>query len=235
MRRPPFFVTGTDTGVGKTFISSALLRLARGRGLRCIGMKPIAAGCRLDAGLLRSDDALALISASATTLDYETINPVALAPPIAPHVAAAQAGLALRAGDLAAHCRTVVSQDVDMVLIEGAGGWRVPINDTETLADVCIDLQAAVILVVGMKLGCLNHALLTATAVDQAGLDLAGWIANSVTGAMPCLDENVNTLRTRLQAPCLGVVPYLGCVEPSAAQPFLDLDPLLARTRPRAL
>ena len=228
MRRRPFFVTGTDTGVGKTFISSALLRLARGRGLRCIGMKPIAAGCRLDAGTLRSDDALALISASATTLDYATINPVALEPPIAPHIAAAQAGRTLRATDLTALCRTVAVQDVDFVLIEGAGGWRLPINDTETLADVCIELQAAVILVVGMKLGCLNHALLTAAAIEQAGLDLVGWIANSVTEAMPCLDENVDTLRTRLRAPCLGVVPHLGSVEPSAAQPFLDLDPLFS-------
>ncbi len=228
MPRKPFFVTGTDTDVGKTFISSALLGLARGRGLRCIGMKPVAAGCRLEAGTLRSDDALALISASATTLDYETINPIALEPHIAPHIAAAQAGRTLSAADLTAQCRAVVAQDVDFVLIEGAGGWLVPINDTETLADVCIDLQAAVVLVVGMKLGCLNHALLTAAAIEQAGLDLAGWIANSVREAMPCLDENVATLRTRLQAPCLGVVPHLGPVEPSAAQPFLNLDPLLS-------
>jgi len=228
MRRQPFFVTGTDTDVGKTFITSALLGLARGRGLRCIGMKPIAAGCRLEAGRLRNDDALALISASATTLDYETINPIALAPRIAPHIAAAQAGRTLRATDLTAHCRAVMAQDVDLLLIEGAGGWLVPINDTETLADVCLELQAEVILVVGMKLGCLNHALLTAAAIEQAGLRLAGWIANSVREAMPLLDENVDTLRTRLRAPCLGVVPRLESVEPSAAEPFLDLDPLLS-------
>jgi len=228
MRRKPFFVTGTDTAVGKTFISSALLGLARTRGLRCIGMKPIAAGCRLEAGTLRNDDAIALISASATTLDYATLNPVALAPHIAPHIAAAQVGRTLRAADLTAHCRAVVARNVDLVLIEGAGGWLVPINDTETLADVCVALQVAVILVVGMKLGCLNHALLTAAAIERAGLDLAGWVANSVTEAMPCLDENVDTLRARLRAPCLGVVPHLGSVEPSAAQPFLELDPLLS-------
>ena len=228
MRRQPFFVTGTDTGVGKTFIASAMLRLARGRGLRGVGMKPIAAGCRLEAGTLRNDDALALISANAITLDYETVNPIALAPHIAPHIAAAQAGHTIRATELTAHCRALAARDVDLVLIEGAGGWLVPINDTETLADVCIALQAAVILVVGMKLGCLNHALLTATAIERAGLDLAGWIANSVTGAMPCLAENVDTLRTRLRAPCLGIVPHLGAVGPSAAQPFLDLDPLLS-------
>ena len=228
MTRQPFFVTGTDTAVGKTFITSALLGVARGRGLRCIGMKPVAAGCRLEAGSLRNDDALALISASATTLDYETINPIALEPHIAPHIAIAQAGRTVHATDLTAHCRAVGAQDVDLVLIEGAGGWLVPLNDTETLADVCTELQAAVILVVGMKLGCLNHALLTAAAIEQAGLDFAGWVANSVTGAMPCLAENVDTLRTRLRAPCLGVVPHLGSVEPSAAQPFLDLNPLLA-------
>ena len=121
-----------------------------------------------------------------------------------------------------------MAQDVDLLLIEGAGGWLVPINDTETLADVCLELQAEVILVVGMKLGCLNHALLTAAAIEQAGLRLAGWIANSVREAMPLLDENVDTLRTRLRAPCLGVVPRLESVEPSAAEPFLDLDPLLS-------
>ena len=228
MRHQPFFVVGTDTDVGKTFITSALLGLARGRGLRCIGMKPIAAGCRMDAGSLRSDDALSLIAASGTHLDYETINPIAFEPHIAPHIAAAQAGRALRAADLTAHCRAVVARDVDLVLIEGAGGWLVPINDTETLADVCVELNAAVILVVGMTLGCLNHALLTAAAIETAGLDLAGWVANSVTGPMSCLDENIETLRTRFRAPCLGVVPRLGAAEPSAAQPFLDLDPLLS-------
>ena len=228
MRRGPFFVTGTDTGVGKTFISCALLGLARERGLRCLGMKPIAAGCRLETGRLVNDDALALISASATTLDYETINPVSLAPPIAPHIAAARAGRTIRATDLTAHCRAVAARDVDFVLVEGAGGWLVPINDTETLADVSVELRAAVILVIGMRLGCLNHALLTAAAVERAGLELAGWVANSVRETMPCLDENVDTLRTRLEAPCLGVVPHLGPVEPSAAQPFLDLELLLS-------
>ena len=219
MRRRAFFVVGTDTDVGKTFISSALLGLARARGLRCIGMKPIAAGCRLDAGSLRSDDALSLMSASATHLDYETINPIAFEPHIAPHIAAAQAGHTLRAADLTAYCRAVVAQEVDFVLIEGAGGWLVPINDTETLADVCVELNAAVLLVV---------ALLTAAAIETAGLDLAGWVANSVTGPMSCLDENVDTLRTRFRAPCLGVVPRLGAAEPSAAHPFLDLAPLLS-------
>jgi dethiobiotin synthetase len=228
MRPRPFFVVGTDTDVGKTFISSALLGLARGRGLRCIGMKPIAAGCRLDAGSLRSDDALSLMSASDTQVEYETINPIAFKPHIAPHIAAAQAGRALRAADLTAHCRAVLARAVDFVLIEGAGGWLVPINDTETLADVCVELNAAVILVVGMKLGCLNHALLTAAAIERVGLELAGWVANSVTGPMSCLDENVDTLRERLRAPCLGVVPRLGAVDPSAAQPFLNLDPLLS-------
>ena len=224
MRRQPFFAAGTDTAVGTTFITSALLGVARGRGLRGIGMKPIAAGCRLEAGTRRSDDALALISASASILDYETINPIALKP----HIAAAQAGRTLRATDLTAHRRAVMARDIDRLLIEGAGGWLVPINDTETLADVCVALKAAVILVVGMKLGCLNHALLTAAAIEQAGLRLAGWIANSVREAMPLLDENVDTLRTRLRAPCLGVVPRLESVEPSAAEPFLDLDPLLS-------
>jgi len=226
MRCNSFFVTGSDTNVGKTFVSCALLRSAKQRGLRCAGIKPIAAGCRVNNGVLHNDDALALITASSTSLDYETVNPIALEPPIAPHIAAAQVGRELCADDLTAHCRTVTDRDIDFVLIEGAGGWLVPINHTETLADVCVKLHASVILVVGMKLGCLNHALLTAAAIEHAGLKLAGWIANSATKVEFDLDENVATLRTWLQAPCLGVVPHLVSAGPSSAQSFLDIDPL---------
>lgn len=224
----PFFVTGTDTEVGKTFIATALLWLARERGLRCAALKPIAAGCSRENGQLVNDDALQLIAASGTDLDYGTVNPIALEPAIAPHIAAEQAGITLCATKLGAHCRAALGGDVEFAIVEGAGGWFVPLNASETLADVCLDLGARPILVVGMKLGCLNHALLTAHAIARAGGELAGWVANCAGPQMPVFDENVATLRERLSAPCLGVVPYLGtdASAPSAAE-HLDIGPLL--------
>ncbi|MCY4015295.1 MAG: dethiobiotin synthase [Gammaproteobacteria bacterium] len=224
----PYFVTGTDTEVGKTVIAAALLSLARDRGLRCVALKPVAAGCSRENGQLVNDDALQLIAASGTDLDYGTVNPVALEPAIAPHIAADQTGIELSAGQLSAHCRAALAGDVDFAIVEGAGGWFVPLNVTETLADVCLDLGARPILVVGMKLGCLNHALLTAEAIAQAGGEMAGWVANCPQPEMPFFEENVATLREHLSAPCLGVVPHLGpAASPQAAALHLDIRPLL--------
>lgn len=227
MPRRVFFVTGTDTEVGKTFVSAALLELARARGLACAALKPVAAGCVRSSGRLVNDDALQLIAASGADLDYGTVNPVALEPPIAPHIAAVQAGITLSAAELAAHCGSALSGDVDFAVVEGAGGWLVPLNENETLADVALGIGAEAILVVGMRLGCINHALLTAAAIAAAGARLAGWVANCVTGGMPVFDENVATLRARLPAPCLGVVPFLGAgAAPRAAREYLDIAPL---------
>ena len=214
-----YFVTGTDTGVGKTFITSALLRAARARGLACVGYKPIAAGATLRDGALRNEDALELIAAAQSEHDYADINPVVLRPAIAPHIALAQIGRHVSARELATAC-----PEAAFTLVEGAGGWFVPLNERETLADVCTALGAKVILVVAMKLGCLNHALLTAAAIKRAGLDLAGWVANCFGDPMPCLTENVDTLRQRLPGPCLGTVPNVG--GPQDAARFLDLEPL---------
>lgn len=224
--RRTLFVTGTDTEVGKTLIACALLTLARERGLTCLGLKPVAAGCFDDHGQWRNDDALALMSAAQSDADYQTVNPVALEPPIAPHIALQLAGRRVSAAELAAHCRAAAAAGADFVIVEGAGGWLVPIDDRDTLAEVCIGTGADVILVVGMKLGCLNHALLTERAVRSSGLQLAGWVANSTTGTMPHLDANVTTLKKRLEAPCLGVVPHLE--DGAGAEAFLDIDPLLA-------
>lgn len=215
-----YFVTGTDTGVGKTFIAGALLRAARARGLDCVGYKPIAAGATLRDGALVNEDALELIAAAETERDYVNINPVVLEPAIAPHIALAQAGRHVTATELAAAC----PEGAAFTLVEGAGGWFVPLNDRETLADVCATLGAKVILVIAMKLGCLNHALLTADAIEGAGLKLAGWVANSPGDPMPFLAENIDTLRQRLPGPCLGVVPHLGRSEDAVR--FLDLDRL---------
>ena len=215
-----YFVTGTDTGVGKTFIASALLRAARARGLACLGYKPIAAGATLRDGTLVNEDALELIAAAGTDRDYADINPVVLRPAIAPHIALAQAGRQVTARELAAAC----PEGAEFTLVEGAGGWLVPLNDRESLADVCADLGAKVILVISMKLGCLNHALLTAEAIERAGLELAGWVANCPDDPMPFLTENIDTLRQRLAAPCLGTVPRVA--SPHDAVEFLDLGPL---------
>ena len=228
MQRTPYFVTGTDTEIGKTFIAAALLELARARGLRCIALKPVAAGCTDVGGELVNDDALQLIAASGTDLDYRTVNPIALEPAIAPHIAAAQAGVDLDAARLSRHCLDALAADIDFAIVEGAGGWFVPLNATETLADVCLGIGARPILTVGMKLGCLNHALLTARAIASAGAELAGWVANCPTPEMPVFEENVATLGERLPAPCLGVVPYLGSdATHSDATPHLDIEPLL--------
>lgn len=222
----PVFVTGTDTDVGKTFVATALLRLARSRGLRCVAVKPVAAGCEWRDGELVNDDALALLAASESGQGYRAVNPVALEPAIAPHIAAAEAGASLRVEDLAARCRETLAAEHDFALIEGAGGWLVPLGDGVTLADLCVALAARPVLVVGMKLGCLNHALLTAAAIAAAGLELAGWVANSPGPPMPRLEANIATLRDRLNAPCLGVVPHCS---PAEARRHLDIEPLLAK------
>lgn len=225
-----FFVTGTNTEVGKTWISQALLLAAGAKGLRTVAVKPVAAGCDETPDGLRNQDALALQQAVTAKLDYERINPVALEPPIAPHIAAESAGVELSVDFLADCCRRVLSEPHDFALIEGAGGWRVPLNRNETLADLAARLETPVILVVGMGLGCLNHALLTAEAIQRDGLTLAGWVANSTGPAMACLEENTSTLESRLSAPLLGRVPFLPGGPAATAAPYLDLAPLLSHS-----
>lgn len=227
MATKTFFVTGTDTEVGKTLVSAAILGMARQRGLRCEGIKPVAAGCRWQDGRLVNDDALALMSASDTNLDYQSVNPIALEPPIAPHIAAAKVGRTLEVESLAAACREILQGDLDLAVIEGAGGWLVPLNDRDTLADLCAALEATVILVVAMKLGCINHALLTAKAIAELKLEFAGWVGNCVGEEMPCLHENIATLQGGLQAPCLGILPHIDDALPQSAWRHLQIEHLL--------
>ncbi len=218
-----WFVTGTDTEVGKTAISCALLHAAAQAGLCTAAVKPVAAGCD-EAG--HNDDALALQAAMTQELPYAQINPVALAEPIAPHIAAERAGKRIQASRLAGLCRGVIHGKADFVLIEGAGGWRVPLNPRETLADLARELNVGVILVVGMRLGCINHALLTAEAIRRDGLPLAGWVANQVGERMSCHEENIATLRRWLPAPCLGEVPFMAPFDPVRAAKYLDISVL---------
>ncbi len=220
-----WFVTGTDTEVGKTAVCCALLEAARAAGLSTAAVKPVAAGCDAEG---RNEDALLLQRHMSLPLDYHTVNPVALAEPIAPHIAAQREGRALRVGDLAAGCREVLERGADLTLVEGAGGWRVPLSAGETLAGLAAALRLPVILVVGMRLGCLNHALLTAEAVRRDGLTLAGWVANTPGEPMSCYAENRDTLQSLLPAPLLGELPALRPFDPARAAAALDIRRLVA-------
>lgn len=204
-----YFVTGTDTDVGKTLVAAGLLAAAKKLGITTLAIKPIAAGCESSSQGLRNDDALQLMAQMSEKLAYEQVNPVALAPAIAPHIAAQQAKQTLALQPLVSHCQSVLKNPVGMALIEGAGGWRLPLNDSEYLSGLPQALGIPVILVVGMKLGCLNHALLTAEAIANDGVQVAGWVANCVDANMSCFEENLQTLKDRISAPLLGVVPYL--------------------------
>jgi len=229
MAKKSFFVTGTDTHVGKTLIAAGLLWAAKDKGLTTAALKPVAAGCANTEQGLRNSDALLLQSVITAPLSYEQINPYALQAPIAPHIAAGLEGRSLSVDRLSGFCRGVLAQG-DLVLLEGAGGWRVPLNSRETLADLAKNLRLPVIMVVGMRLGCINHALLTYEAIVRDGLPLAAWVANCVDADMPALEENIQTLRAGIAAPCLGVIPFLaqpspdrvaGCFEASEVQKLM--------------
>ncbi len=227
MAKHNFFIAGTDTDAGKTLVSTGILQAANRLGLQTIGLKPVAAGCDETPEGLRNDDALKLQQAASIKLGYDAVNPVALPAAIAPHIAATQVGRSLSADRIAALCRGSMMQRADLLLIEGAGGWRVPLNGREMLSRVPQLLDTPVILVIGMKLGCINHALLSAEAILRDGLRIAGWVANRIDPQMACYDENLATLRGLFQAPLLGEVPYLASPSPEAAADCLDLSPLL--------
>lgn len=223
MARKTFFVTGTDTGVGKTFVSAALLYAARAAGLRTLAIKPVAAGCEQTSDGLRNEDALILQQAATENLTYQEVNPFALEEPIAPHVAARFAGVTLSAQRLAGFCRGVMWKPGDLCLIEGAGGWRVPLNDRETYARLPQELQLPVILVVDLRLGCINHSLLTAEAIRRDGLELAGWVANRATAQrMDAEAETLEFLVQALDAPLLGNLPFDRTADPQALAGLLE-------------
>ncbi|UTA47540.1 dethiobiotin synthase [Simiduia sp. 21SJ11W-1] len=221
-----FFVTGTDTDAGKTRVACGLLAAAKAQGFSTAAVKPVASGCEATAAGLRNSDALALHEQCTLSLVYEQVNPIALAPAIAPHIAAAQAGRVLSVDRLAGLCRGVMMSRADLTIIEGAGGWRVPLNPSENLSDLARLLELPVILVVGMKLGCINHALLTYEALVRDGIRVAGWVANQIQPDMAVYAENLATLKARLPAPLLGEVPHLAHPSAEAVAGHLDLAPL---------
>jgi dethiobiotin synthetase len=202
-----YFVTGTDTGVGKTRVSTALLAAFNARGFSTAAMKPVATGCVNTAQGLRNDDALALQQHCTLPLTYEQINPNAFAPAIAPHISAAQVGQVIDL-DVIKHAFAILAARADIVIVEGLGGWQVPLNDAATIADLAQLIGLPVILVVAVRLGCLNHALLSAESIEQCDLPFAGWVANVVEPSMPYVDENIAALRERIAAPWLGTVPW---------------------------
>ena len=202
-----FFVTGTDTGVGKTLISAALVHHFAIEGYRSAGLKPVAAGCEWSDGRLLSEDVAQLQTASNVTLPLEVINPYAFEPPLAPHIAAEMMGERIEIPPiLAAFDQAAATADV--VVVEGVGGFRVPLNDVEDTADLAARLGLPVILVVGMRLGCLSHAMLTVESIRARGLKLVGWVANTIDPQMSAFKENLLSLEKRIPAPCLGVVSY---------------------------
>lgn len=201
------YVTGTDTGAGKSLASASLLHALRARGRSAIGMKPVASGCERTPDGLRNEDALLLRAASHPVPTYADINPYALEPPIAPELAAADAGVELELDPiLAAHAR--LAAQADTVVVEGVGGWAAPLSATLDQADLVRALGLPVVLVVGLRLGCINHARLTARAIEADGARLLGWIASDVDPAMARADDNFRLLHARLPAPCWGRLPY---------------------------
>lgn len=227
MSRKQFFIAGTDTDVGKTVVACGLLHRANQSGLSTLALKPVAAGCEQTPEGLRNSDALMLQQYMSQSLPYEQVNPVALSEAIAPHLAAESEGRRLSVERLVGFCRGALMQRSDFALVEGAGGWRVPLNDRESISQLPVELNLPVILVVGMKLGCLNHALLTVEALRRDGAVLAGWVANRIDPDMSCCEENIATLERLISAPCLGKVPFLAAAGPEEISGYLDLTPLM--------
>lgn len=224
-----YFITGTDTDSGKTLISSALLYLASekklmdGRQAKTLGLKPIASGCEVTAEGLRNSDALALINESNIKLPYTRVNPISFKPAIAPHIAAKQENISLSINTIIDAIDLSNLPNYDFCLIEGAGGWRLPLGNKQFMSQVVKQLNIPVIIVVGMKLGCLNHAVLTQEAILNDGLTIAGWIANVTDKEMSYFDENLQSLKEMILSPLLGVVPYLSKASAYEAAKYLQL------------
>lgn len=227
MMSKSFFITGTDTDVGKTLVARTLLHAFASRGIVCAGYKPVSAGCTATPEGLRNQDALLLQRAASLPLPYELVNPFAYAPPIAPHIAAAEAGRPIALAGLSAGLRAIEQVGAELILVEGAGGWCLPLGGGALLSDWVARERLPVILVVGMRLGCLNHALLTVAAIRSMGLPVAGWVANRLDPQMSRYGENLAALRELLSAPFLGEIPFVDKPLEADLRGCLDLAPLL--------
>ncbi len=216
------FVTGTDTAVGKTVVSTGIVHALAARGLRVAAMKPVASGGHPSPHGLRNDDALQLMAAASIRADYAQVNPYCFEPPIAPHLAAAEAGVVIEVESILRAAAALATQ-AEALVVEGVGGWCVPLSATFDLPHLVRRLGLPVVLVVGLRLGCLNHARLSAESITAGGCRLVGWIGNRLTAQpMDCQADNVATLQRLLPAPCWGVVPYLDTLTPAAVAAHLD-------------
>jgi dethiobiotin synthetase len=215
------FITGTDTEVGKTFYSRLLLRSLSAHGLHTAAMKPLASGAQMQNGKLRNNDALLLQQAATTSFSYELCNPYCFEAAIAPHLAAKQVGVRIDS-NLILHAYEQLKQQADITLVEGVGGWMVPVDDDQTVADLVQLMRLPVILVVAMRLGCINHALLTAENIKMRGLALLGWVANVIEPEMSHLDENIESIAQRIHAPLLDVIEFIN--NPDTDEPNRQLN-----------
>lgn len=202
------FITGTDTGIGKTHVACAIVTALNLRGLRTTVMKPVASGCQVgEDGRPQNEDAMALMSVASIHQSYDDVNPYAFEPAIAPHLAAEQAGVNVELEVIRQHySRNLLHSDI--CIVEGVGGWMVPLNEDETVAHMAAVLQIPIVLVVGIRLGCINHALLTIEQIERDGLPLLGWVANLIDPDMEMQEENIKALEQRIPYPLMGVLPY---------------------------
>jgi len=204
-----YFVTGTDTGIGKTYISLALMQYFKQQGKQVLGMKPIASGCERIEGELRNEDALLLQAAASTAIGYDSINPYAFELAVSPHIAAERAGKVINIEVIIEQYRALASL-ADTLIVEGVGGWLVPLNKEQTVADLAVQLNLPVIVVVGMRLGCINQARLTFEAIKQSGVVCEGWVANCIEQDMSELESNIDTIRQSTEMPLLATFSYAG-------------------------
>ncbi|MGH8474715.1 MAG: dethiobiotin synthase [Methylococcales bacterium] len=228
--RPRFqgvFVTGTDTGIGKTRVALGLMEALKSQGIQVSGMKPVATGCYVENGELRSEDAVLLRDHASWSVDYSLVNPYAFLAPVSPHIAARQTGIEICLVSIAQRY-ALLQQRSEFVVVEGVGGWEVPLNSEDRVSDLAGILGLPIVLVVGLRLGCLNHALLTGAAIQRSGCDLIGWVANPIDSDFIDCEENVATLQTRIPAPLLGLVPFSHTLDLGTLARSLDLDDWMA-------
>ena len=218
-----FFITGTDTDAGKTEIAAGIVYKLAEKGLTVAGMKPLASGCDETADGLRNSDARKLIAASNIDLPYDLINPYTFKDPIAPHIAAQQSGASIELTKVT-ECYNQIAQQVDAAVVEGVGGWTVPIDDNHRMDDLAFELGLPVIIVVGIRLGCINHTLLTYEAILAKGLKVAGWVANYISPDDLCLQEQTQSIKDRVDAPLLGEVPYSAAINHEYVAQHLEID-----------
>ncbi|MDH5547346.1 MAG: dethiobiotin synthase [Gammaproteobacteria bacterium] len=221
-----YFITGTDTNIGKSIVAASLIHAMAQRGLKVAGMKPVSTGCFETENGLRNEDAELMMKYSNVELSYETVNPYAYLPPVSPHLAAKKVGQRIEL-DKITRIFSGISQVSDCVIVEGVGGWLVPLNDTETVEDLAVAMQLPLIVVIGTRLGCINHAMLTIDRIQKTGLEVAGWVANIMDRNIDYLPDVIDSLRLRISAPLVGIIPPYRMINPERAADHLSIQRIL--------